>query len=452
MLKTPLLKGAFSIYTIGKVISFYYFWKTHSFTLYALYTPMELYYSLSVLIVLASFFAYFNVRFLKLPSTIGIMVIAMAVSIFLVVFGNVFPTTLNRISSLISRFDFTELLMGAMLNFMLFAGAIHINLKDLKEQRLPIIVFSTVSVVISTFVVGTFLYYLLPVLHLGMPYIYCLLFGALISPTDPVAVLSILKEVKVRKSLETKIAGESLFNDGMAIVAFAVILNIAQDNEYTPTVLNVAWLFIREAGGGFLLGVLLGIVAAKAIRKIDDYKVSVLITLAVVMGGYLIASALHISGPLTMVFAGLIIGNFKKTSVMSSTTKDYLDKFWELNDEILNAVLFLFIGFNLLMVTDINNYWIPGLACVIIVLLARYVSIWLPTFIIPFKKKFNSNTIKILVWGGLRGGVSIALALSIDNVPYKDDIIAITYFVVVFSIIVQGLSIAKIAGKLLGKK
>lgn len=413
---------------------------------------MELYYSLSVLIVLASFFAYFNVRFLKLPSTIGIMVIAMAVSIFLVVFGNVFPNTLNRISSLISKFDFTELLMGAMLNFMLFAGAIHINLKDLREQRLPIIVFSTVSVVISTFVVGTFLYYLTPFLHLSIPYSYCLLFGALISPTDPVAVLSILKEVKVRKSLETKIAGESLFNDGMAIVAFAVILNIAQDNEYTPTVFNVIWLFLREAGGGFLLGVLLGIGAAKAMRKIDDYKVSVLITLAVVMGGYLIASALHISGPLTMVFAGLIIGNFKKTSVMSPTTKDYLDKFWELNDEILNAVLFLFIGFNLLMVNNINNYWLPGLACVIVVLLARYVSIWLPTLIIPFKKKFNSNTIKILVWGGLRGGVSIALALSIDDVPYKNDIIAITYFVVVFSILVQGLSIAKIAGKLLGKK
>ncbi|WP_417351774.1 cation:proton antiporter [Flavobacterium alkalisoli] len=413
---------------------------------------MELYYSLSVLIVLASFFAYFNVRFLKLPSTIGIMVIAMAVSIFLVVFGNVFPNTLNHISSLISKFDFTELLMGAMLNFMLFAGAIHINLKDLREQRLPIMVFSTVSVVISTFVVGTFLYYLTPFLHLTIPYSYCLLFGALISPTDPVAVLSILKEVKVRKSLETKIAGESLFNDGMAIVAFAVILNIAQDNEYTPTVFNVLWLFLREAGGGFLLGVLLGIGAAKAMRKIDDYKVSVLITLSVVMGGYLIASALHISGPLTMVFAGLIIGNFKKTSVMSPTTKDYLDKFWELNDEILNAVLFLFIGFNLLMVTDINNYWLPGLACVIVVLLARYVSIWLPTLIIPFKKKFNSNTIKILVWGGLRGGVSIALALSIDDVPYKNDIIAITYFVVVFSILVQGLSIAKIAGKLLGKK
>ncbi|MFL9838002.1 sodium:proton antiporter [Flavobacterium sp. ST-75] len=413
---------------------------------------MELYYSLSVLIVLASFFAYFNVRFLKLPSTIGIMVIAMAVSIFLVVFGHVVPDTLHRISSLISQFDFTELLMGAMLNFMLFAGAIHINLKDLREQRLPIIIFSTVSVVISTFAVGTFLYYLTPFLHLNIPYMYCLLFGALISPTDPVAVLSILKEVKVRKSLETKIAGESLFNDGMAIVAFAVILNIAQDNEYTPTVFNVVWLFLREAGGGFLLGVLLGVVAATAIRKIDDYKVTVLITLAVVMGGYLIASAMHISGPLTMVFAGLIIGNFKKKSTMSAETKDYLEKFWELNDEILNAVLFLFIGFNLLMVNNINSYWLPGLTCVVVVLLARYVSIWLPTLIVPFKKKFNSSTIKILVWGGLRGGVSIALALSIDDVPYKNDIIAITYFVVVFSILVQGLSIAKIAGKLLSKK
>ncbi len=413
---------------------------------------MELYYSLSVLIVLASFFAYFNVRFLKLPSTIGIMVLAMAVSIFLVVFGNIFPKALNGISTLIAEFDFTELLMGAMINFLLFAGAIHINLKDLREQRTPIVIFSTISVVISTFLVGSLLYLLMPVLRFDLPYIYCLLFGALISPTDPVAVLSILKQAKVKKSLETKIAGESLFNDGIAIVVFAVILQIAQNDTYDPTFLNISWLLLKEAGGGFILGVALGIGAARAMRKIDDYKVSVLITLSVVMGGYLIASALHISGPLTMVFAGLIIGNFTKRSAMSPVTKDYLDKFWELNDEILNAVLFLFIGFNLLLITDLNNYWIPGLACIIIVLLARYVSIWLPTFIIPFKKKFNSSTIKILVWGGLRGGVSIALALSIDDGPYKNHIIAITYFVVVFSIIVQGLSIAKIAGKLLGEK
>ncbi len=409
---------------------------------------MELYYSLSVLIVLASLFAYLNVRFLKLPSTIGVMVIAMAVSIFLVIFGKVFPDTLGHVSKLVAGFDFTELLMGAMLNFLLFAGAVHINLKDLREQRGPIMVFSTVSVIISTFAVGTFVYFI-PIKGLEIPYIYCLLFGALISPTDPVAVLSILKGAKVRKSLETKIAGESLFNDGMAVVVFAVILQLAQGSSEDLTVWRVLWLLVREAGGGFVLGVLLGITAARAMHKIDDYKVSVLITLSVVMGGYLIAHELHISGPLTMVFAGLIIGNFKKRFIMSPVTKDYLDKFWELNDEILNAILFLFIGFNLLLVKDINNYWLPGIACIALVLMARFVSIWIPTKLIPFREKFSPGTIKILVWGGLRGGVSIALALSIDDGPYKNVIIAITYFVVVFSIVVQGLTIGKVASRAL---
>lgn len=412
---------------------------------------MELYYSLSVLIVIASFFAYFNVRFLKLPSTIGVMVIAMAVSILFVIFGSFFPGVPHYISNLLATFDFSELLMGAMLNFLLFAGAVHINLKDLREQRTPIMVFSTVSVVISTFAVATLLYYVLPLTGLALPYIYCLLFGALISPTDPVAVLSILKEARVRKSLETKIAGESLFNDGMAVVVFAVILQVAQNPEYDPSFFTISWLFIKEAGGGFLLGVFLGIGASKAMRKIDDYKVSVLITLSVVMGGYLIASALHISGPLTMVFAGLIIGNFKKRWAMSPVTKDYLDKFWELNDEILNAILFLFIGFNLLIIPRLSDYWIAGTACIAIVLFSRLISIWLPTLFIPFREKFSRATIKILVWGGLRGGVSIALALSINDGPHKSTIIAITYFVVVFSIVVQGLTIGKLAARVLPK-
>lgn len=411
---------------------------------------MELYYSLSALIVLASFFAYLNVRFLKLPSTIGVMVIAMAVSIFLVVFGNIFPNTLHRISTLIHGFDFTELLMGAMLNFLLFAGAIHINLKDLREQKRPIMVFSTVSVIISTFAVGTFVYFI-PINGLEIPFLYCLLFGSLISPTDPVAVLSILKEAKVRKSLETKIAGESLFNDGVAVVVFAVILELAQGTASDLTVWNVIWLLVEEAGGGFILGMLLGITASRALRKIDDYKVSVLITLSVVMGGSLIATSLHISGPLTMVFAGIFIGNFKKRFAMSPVTKDYLDKFWELNDEILNAILFLFIGFNLLIIKNLENYWLPGIACIVLVLFARFISIWLPTKFIKFREKFTPGTIKVLVWGGLRGGVSIALALSINDGPYQDAIIAITYFVVVFSIIVQGLSIGKLANRVLEK-
>ncbi|PST82498.1 sodium:proton antiporter [Pedobacter yulinensis] len=412
---------------------------------------MELYYSFSVLIVLASFFAYLNIRYLKLPSTIGVMLIAMAVSVMLVITGNIFPKTLGHLSGLLNDVDFTEVLMGAMLNFLLFAGAIHIHLADLREQRLPVVVFSTVSVVISTLAVGAIFYRVFPVLGLQVPFIYCLLFGALISPTDPIAVLGILKQAKVPKALETKVAGESLFNDGVAVVVFAVILQLAQGSEIELSVANVSWLLVKEALGGFLLGSLLGIGASNAMRKIDDYKVSVLITLSVVMGGYLIAQAIHISGPLTMVAAGLVIGNYGKNTAMSEVTKDYLNKFWELIDEILNAILFLFIGFELLIIPNIWSYWLVGLAGIAVVLFSRFLSIWIPAKLVPFKSKFDSGTIKILVWGGLRGGVSIALALSMDEGPYKGLLISITYFVVVFSIVVQGLTIGRLASRVLPK-
>lgn len=413
---------------------------------------MELYYSFSVLIVLASFFSYINLRYLKLPSTIGIMIIAMLSSIILVVTGRFFPDTFTHFSNLLKDVDFTEVLMGAMLNFLLFAGAIHINLKDLKEQRGPIMIFSTVSVVISTFVVGGIVFYVAPLLGLDMPFLYCLLFGALISPTDPIAVMGVLKEAKVKKSLETKVAGESLFNDGVAVVVFAVILQLTQSSDMDISFGNISWLLIKEAAGGFIVGALLGLGASNAMRKIDDYKVSVLITLSVVMGGYLIARAMHISGPLTMVAAGIVIGNYGKKTAMSVTTKDYLNKFWELIDEILNAILFLFIGFELLIIPNITNYWVMGGISILIVLFARFVSIYIPVKVIPFKNKFSKGTIKVLVWGGLRGGVSIALALSIDEGPHKPVILAVTYFIVVFSIIVQGLSVGKVATRALSKE
>lgn len=413
---------------------------------------MELYYSFSVLIVLASFFSYLNLRYLKLPSTIGIMIIAMLSSIILVVTGHLFPDTFTHFSNLLRDVDFTEVLMGAMLNFLLFAGAIHINLKDLKEQRGPIVIFSTVSVVISTFVVGGLLFYIAPMFHLDIPFLYCLLFGALISPTDPIAVMGVLKEAKVKKSLETKVAGESLFNDGVAVVVFAVILQLTQSSDIDISFGNISWLLVKEAAGGFIVGALLGIGASNAMRKIDDYKVSVLITLSVVMGGYLIARAMHISGPLTMVAAGIVIGNYGKRTAMSATTKDYLNKFWELIDEILNAILFLFIGFELLIIPNITNYWLMGGISIIVVLFARFISIYIPVKVIPFRNKFSKGTIKVLVWGGLRGGVSIALALSIDEGPHKPVILAITYFIVVFSIIVQGLSVGKVATKALSKE
>ena len=407
---------------------------------------MELYYSFSALIVLASIFAYLNYRFLKLPSTIGIMVIAIAVSIILVLFGeNFLPRTFGHLNKLMNGIDFTEVLMGAMLNFLLFAGGIHINIDDLKEHFRPIVIFSTVGVIISTFVVGFGMFYLLPLVGLHVPFIYCLVFGALISPTDPVAVLSILKQANVSKALKTKVAGESLFNDGMAVVVFTVVLQLAIGNEVDLGLESIGLLLLKEAGGGLLLGVILGWITSRLMREVDDYIISVLVTLSVVMGGYLIARQMHISGPLTMVAAGLFMGNFNVKFKMKSVTQDYLIKFWELIDEILNAVLFLFIGFELLMIKDLKDYMIPGLVAVAVVLLARFISIWAPIKFMSLRRTFSPQTVKVLFWGGIRGGVSIALAMSIPKGEYSNIILSITYCVVVFSIVVQGLTIAKVA-------
>jgi CPA1 family monovalent cation:H+ antiporter len=409
---------------------------------------MELYYSLSVLIVLASLFAFINHKFIKLPSTIGIMLMAIIVSIIIrFAGGSIFPETTKKLFTLISELDFTELLMGSMLNFLLFAGAIHVNFTDLRKQRLPVLTFSTISVIISTFVIGFSLSYVIPFFGIKLPFLYCLLFGALISPTDPIAVLGILKKANVSKSLETKITGESLFNDGIAVVLFAVILQLTQTPEASISLGTISWLLAKEALGGLLLGVLLGYSASKAMKGIDDYIVSVLITLSVVMGGYLIAHAIHISGPLTMVAAGLIIGNYGKREAMSMVTKDYLTKFWELLDEILNAILFLFIGFELLLIPDFETYWIISVVAIVVVLFARFVSIWVPMLIVPFKPKLSKGSLIMLVWGGLRGGVSIALVLSVTDPDYKELLLEMTYFVVVFSIVVQGLTVGKLSNK-----
>lgn len=407
---------------------------------------MELYYSFSVLIVLASIFAYVNHRYLKLPSTIGIMVIAIFVSTVLIFVGDtLFPKTLDRLHNLIGSINFTEVLMGAMLNFLLFAGGIHVNINDLKEQFRPVLIFSTIGVVISTFIVGFAMFYALPLVGIDLPFIYCLLFGALISPTDPVAVLSILKQANVSKELETKVAGESLFNDGVAVVLFAVVLQIAIGKNVDLTAEGIGILLLKEAGGGIFLGVALGWITSKLMKDVDDYIISVLVTLSVVMGGYLVASQLHFSGPLTMVAAGLFMGNFNANFKRHTNTQDYLVKFWELIDEILNAVLFLFIGFELLMIKHLGRYAIPGGIAILVVLFARFISIYVPTKFMSIRTRFSPQTVKVLVWGGIRGGVSIALAMSIPKGEHSTTILSITYCVVVFSIIVQGLTIGKVA-------
>jgi len=413
---------------------------------------MELYYTFSVLIVLASFFAYLNVRFLKLPGTIGIMIIAMLVSVAIRLLGDqYFPETTKEFFMLIQEFDFTEILMGAMLNFLLFAGALHINVSDLREHKWPILTYASVSVVLSALIIAGLFYMIAPMLGMEIPFIYCLLFGTLISPTDPIVVLGILKEAKVPKMIETKITGESLFNDGVAVVMFAVVLKMATDVDFDASLGSVSKLFLLEAGGGVLLGALLGFTASNVMKKIDDYKVSVLITLSIVMGGFLIAKELHFSSPLAMVIAGLIIGNFGKTAAMSETTRDYLSKFWELIDEILNAILFLFIGFELLMLPDLQEQLLLGVIAIFICLLARTLAIFIPARTILRKNTYSKRSLTTMVWGGIRGGVSIALVMSIPNSvgDIKDVLLEVTYIVVLFSIVVQGLTVGKVAKKVL---
>jgi len=402
---------------------------------------------LSVLIVVSAVFAYVNFRFIKLPWSIGLMFLALISSLIIFAVGEIYPSFANYITGMIQAVDFSRLLMGSMLSFMLFAGSIHIKLEDLKPERFSVIIFSTMGVLLSTFIVGILVYYLLMLFNMQVGFVYCLLFGSLISPTDPIAVLGVLKEAKISKSLETKMAGESLFNDGVAVVVFVTLLEVAEQ----PGDLNwlkVAGLFAQEALGGLLWGVLIGYLGFVLMRSINNYKVEVMITLAIVMGGYSLASLLHISGPLAMVAAGIIIGNQAKNEAVSVQTSEYIDKFWELIDEILNAVLFVLIGFELLIINLHFLYVLIGIGAIAIVLFSRYVSVLLPAQIVKLKERVSHKTILILTWGGLRGGISIALALSIKPEMHKDLWVTLTYVIVAFSILVQGLTVGRFAKRL----
>jgi CPA1 family monovalent cation:H+ antiporter len=405
---------------------------------------MELYYTFSILIVLSALFSFLNSRFLKLPPAIGIMLLAMITSIGLVVLGKTYPTFSEYFSSLIASVDFPSVLMGVVLNFLLFAGAIHFSMQDLHKQRMPILILSTVGVILSTFMVGGLMYELFILLSIDVPLLECFLFGALISPTDPLAVIAILKRAGISKPIEIKIAGESLFNDGVAVMLFAILLELAKGSVLDITFKHVAGLFVQETIGGIVVGLLLGYIGSQGIKRIYDYQVTVLITVAIVMGGSLVTRYLQISGPLTMAAAGLVIGNYGKRTAMSATDKDYLDKFWEMIDEILSAMLFLIIGLELLLIPDIQQDWIIGCCAILIVLVSRYLSIKIPLKIIPGIGQFDGKTMAVLVWGGLRGGVSVALALTIEPELHQNLFLSATYYVVVFSIVVQGLTIGRL--------
>src|SRR6185503_5704691 len=370
---------------------------------------------LAITVVLTAVFAYINNRFIKWPPTIGIMVLALSASIALAILGEINPGFSNKTIQLAAEIDFRGLLMNFMLSFLLFAGSINIDAQQLNKARWPILALSTIGIVISTTLVGCVSWYLFKLFDVPIPFIYCLLFGALISPTDPIAVLAILRQARIPASLELKISGESLFNDGVAVVVFITLMDVARSGTDAIAFTQIGKLFLQEAVGGLLFGVLLGYIGFYALRSIDDYKVEVLVTLAIVTGGYLAAGWIHVSGPLAMVVAGIFAGNKIKNEALSTVSHDYLSKFWELIDEILNAVLFLLIGLEMLVVKINATVLLIGGISIVTVLAARWVSVFIPVLLLRHKIQFERHAVAILTWGGLRGGLSVALALSLDK-------------------------------------
>jgi CPA1 family monovalent cation:H+ antiporter len=398
--------------------------------------------------VLTALFSYINYRVLRMPTTIGVMFIALAASLGIVALGwlgmDIGQANLARI---LETIDFNQALLHGMLSFLLFAGAMHINLDDLKNQKWAITVLATAGVVASTFIVGGLTWIVLDFLEIPTAFIYCLLFGALISPTDPVAVIGILKTAGIPKALETKIAGESLFNDGIGVVVFLILLELAS-GDTDITVGSVALLFVEEAVGGALLGLAIGVLAYQMLKRVNNYQVEVIITLALVMGGYALADRIHTSGPIAIVVAGLLIGNQGRAFAMSDITRERLDDFWELMDEILNALLFMLIGLEMLVMPFTRSLLIAGLVAIVITLFARWASVGGAVLFMRTFRPFSPGAIKILTWGGLRGGISVALALSLPAVPERSTIVTITYLIVVFSIILQGMTLGRLVKRI----
>jgi len=404
----------------------------------------------TAVITLAAVFGYINYRWLKLPSTIGLVVIALATSLGVIALDAAVPNLNLRDTARAAflQIDFHETLMEGLLSFLLFAGALHVNLDELLARKWAIGSLATVGVLISTALNAIGIFYLAQLLGIDLPFVWALVFGALISPTDPVAVLGILKNVPgVPPSLRAKIAGESLFNDGVGVVVFAILLAIAVGGGHGGEAigaLDVVELFVVEALGGALLGLLTGLVAFYAIKSIDDYNLEILITLSLVMLTYGIASQLHVSGPIAVVIAGLLMGNHGARLAMSDKTRQHVETFWNLLDEILNAALFLLIGFEVIALSFTTPELLGMLAAIPIALAARFVAVSLPITVLGLRQEFTKGAIPVLTWGGLKGGISVALALSLPDVAAREPILAITYGVVVFSIIVQGLSIRRV--------
>jgi monovalent cation:H+ antiporter, CPA1 family len=398
----------------------------------------------AVCLVATAVLAYVNLRFVGLPTTIGVMGIALVLSIGMVLLDQLgFHTLRQYEQQMLASIDFSDVLMEGMLSLLLFAGALHVDLSQLRRFRWQIGALALLGTTLSTMLVAWGVWLLLPFFGIELPLAYCLVFGALISPTDPVAVLGILKSAGAPDSVKTVITGESLFNDGVGVVLFALAAALLGATE-PPSASEAGLLLLKEAGGGIIFGLLVGAVTFWLLRSIDSYQEEVLITLAAVMGGYALANHLHVSGPLAMVVVGLVVGNHGRAYAMSDVTRQNLDMFWELIDSILNALLFVLIGLEIILIEFSNQLLLPAVLVIIVTLLARLLSAGLP--VATFQKHFGLpvGAWRVLTWGGLRGGISVALALSIPAGPQRDVVVTLTYVVVIFSILVQGLTIGRV--------
>lgn len=410
---------------------------------------MNVFTLITLLLVGASLLAYLNTRFLKLPDAIGVMVLSLLFSLGMLGLNAIAPSLLEQVRQGVAQIDFGEVLFDVMLSFLLFAGAFHTDAARLRVERRSVMLFAFVGVLLSTFFVGTGLYYVGNGLGFDLPYLLCLLFGALISPTDPIAVLGILAKFRLPESVKINIVGESLFNDGVGVVVFATIYEMVVGGSDQITIGHISLTFLEEAGGGVLFGLALGYLLYWLLRSINHYQTEVLLTVAGVMGGYLLAQKLHISGPLAMVVAGLLVGDKARQDAMSHQTEEYVDKFWELVDSILNALLFVLIGLELLVIPFSNGPWTIYLLVILLVLVARYLAIIIPFTLARRWLDLDTNAPLMLTWGGLRGGLSVAMALSIpDSIPQKAFIVTITYVVVLFSVIGQGLTMERLIRRL----
>ncbi|WP_062389580.1 cation:proton antiporter [Pseudomonas abietaniphila] len=403
----------------------------------------------AVFLCITAVLAFFNRRYVGLPSAIGVMGIALGLSLLNMAMDAMGFHALHSLEqSLVESIDFSELLMQGMLSLLLFAGALHVNLSELRAYRWQVASLAVVGTTASTLIIGYGLWALLSLTSLELPLSYCLVFGALISPTDPIAVMGILKSAGAPKSVELVIAGESLFNDGVSVVLFSLIVAMIASGE-APSVMGASQLLLLEAGGGAILGAAVGYATYLMLKSIDSYQEEVLITLAAVLGGYALATHLHVSGPLAMVVMGLIVGNQGRSYAMSQQTEKHVDMFWELIDEILNAVLFVLIGLEVVLIQFSNPLITTGLVVIALTLLSRLLTVGLPIRLLGQRFRLPSGSWSVLTWGGLRGGISVALALSLPAGDARDVVVSLTYLVVIFSILIQGMSIGTLVKRVI---